>query len=77
MKSEKSNLSVRSNLMLDDEQHQPKHVYLPGDFVTEVYREFRDVRIKERKLTKQQLVESRQYLVCIRCRRPCAGTCGG
>ncbi len=73
----KSNLSVRSNLMLDDPQHEPKHKYLPGDFVTQVYEEFRDSRIIENRMTKQQLIESRQYLVCIRCRRPCAGTCGG
>jgi len=72
----KSNLSVRSNLMLDDERHQPKHIHLPGDFVTEVYRDFRDIRVKEQILTEQQLIENRQYLVCIRCRRPCAGTCG-
>ncbi len=73
----KSNLSVRSNLMLDDEQHLFKYTYLPGDFVTEVYPEFRDSRVKELRLTKQQLIENRQYLVCMRCRRPCAGTCGG
>ena len=72
-----SNLSVRSNLMLDDEEHEPKHKYLPGDFVTEVYQSFRDSRVKESYLTKQQLIENRQYIICIRCRRPCAGTCGG
>ena len=73
----KSNLSVRSNLMLDDLQHEPKHKYLPGDFVTQVYSSFRHVSIIERRLTRQQLIEHRQYLVCIRCKRPCAGTCGG
>lgn len=74
-----SNLSVRSNLMLDDKAHEPKYRYLPGDFVTEVYRElgFTDPAMKEKVLTQQQLIESRQYLVCMRCRRPCAGTCGG
>lgn len=72
----KSNLSVRSNLMIDDEHHKEHYRYLPGDFVTEIYTSFRDVRVKEQYLTKQQLIENRQYLVCMRCRRPCAGTCG-
>lgn len=73
----KSNLSVGSNLMLDDMTHEPKHRYLPGDFVVQVYPNFRDARFIEKYLTARQLVEYRQYLVCIRCRRPCAGTCGG
>jgi len=72
-----SNLSVRSNLMLDDTQHEPKYKYLPGDFVVQVYIEFRDVRVVESYLSRQQLIEYRQYIKCIRCRRPCAGTCGG
>lgn len=71
-----SNLSVQSNLMLDDEEHEPKYRYLPGDFVIQVHPNFRDSRVIESYLTKEQLVEYRQYLVCIRCRRPCAGTCG-
>jgi len=71
-----SNLLVRSNLMLDDKTHEPKYRYLPGDFVVQVYSNFRDARVIEDYLTARQLVEYRQYLVCIRCRRPCAGTCG-
>jgi hypothetical protein len=71
-----SNLSVASNLMLDDEDHRPQCHYLPGDFVTQVYSHMGDVRVMDRFLTKQQIIEHRQYLVCIRCGRPCAGTCG-
>jgi hypothetical protein len=70
-----SNLAVRSNLMLDDEQHKLQYRYLPGDFVKMVYPELSDVRVYEATLTEQQITEMRQYLVCIRCRRPCAGTC--
>jgi hypothetical protein len=70
-----SNLAVRSNLMLDDEQHKLKYRYLPGDFVRMVYPEMADVRSFEDALSTQQIVEMQQYLVCIRCRRPCAGTC--
>jgi len=71
-----SNLSVRSNLMLDDDQHQPQYRYLPGDFVKEVYPNLVDVRVYQQALTKKQIVELEQYLVCIRCHRACAGTCG-
>jgi hypothetical protein len=71
-----SNLSVRSNLMLDDEKHKPQHRYLPGDFVKEVYPDLVDTRIYLQELTKVQIIELQQYLVCIRCHRPCAGTCG-
>lgn len=71
-----SNLAVRSNLMLLDEQHQYQYRYLPGDFVKMVYPELTDVRLYERNLSPQQIIEMKQYLVCIRCRRPCAGTCG-
>ncbi len=71
-----SNLSVRSNLMLDDEAHRPQYRYLPGDFLKEVYPNFADTRIMEDVLTRQQIIELRQYLVCIRCGRRCAGSCG-
>jgi hypothetical protein len=70
------NLAVRSNLMLDDEHHKPQYRYLPGDFVKLVYPELADVRTYDSTLTRQQTIEMRQYLVCVRCRRPCAGTCG-
>jgi hypothetical protein len=72
----KSNLAVRSNLMLDDEEHKIQHRYLPGDFVKAVYPGLTDVRVYEETLTTAQIVEMRQYLVCFRCLRPCAGTCG-
>ena len=70
-----SNLQIRSNLMLDDEEHTPHHRYLPGDFLALVYKGKVDNRIVERELTQRQLVEYRQYLPCIRCGKRCAGTC--
>jgi hypothetical protein len=73
--AEHSNVSIRSNVMLDDAQHQQKYRYLPGDFAAQVYAECRDARTTEYYLTPQQLIEKMQYLICIRCRRPCAGTC--
>jgi hypothetical protein len=70
----KSNLSVRSNLMVDNDK-EPKYRYLPGDFIGQVYPDFLDSRIIEECLTECQLREYWQYLVCRLCRRPCAGTC--
>ena len=70
-----SNLAVRSNLMVDDDQHQEHWRYLPGDFVKQVYPNMVDVRTITSYLNPQQIIEHQQYLVCIRCGRPCAGTC--
>jgi hypothetical protein len=74
-KDERSNVSIRSNVMLDDKHHQRKYRYLPGDFAAQVYQECRDVRTADQYLSPEQLVERRQYIVCRRCQRPCAGTC--
>lgn len=71
-----SNLAVRSNLMLDDDQHQPQHRFIPGDYVGKIYPGLVDVRVYETALSKRQIIELQQYLVCVRCHRPCAGTCG-
>jgi hypothetical protein len=71
----KSNLSVKSNLMLDDDERRPQYRYIPGDYVGEIYPQFVDVRVYESVLSKQQIIELEQYLVCVRCHRPCAGTC--
>jgi hypothetical protein len=70
-----SNLAVRSNLMLDDEAHSPQHRYIPGDYMRAIYPELTDVRLYETALTRTQIIEMKQYLVCLRCRRPCAGMC--
>ena len=73
--SDSSNVSVRSNVMLDDVEHKHMYRFLPGDFAAQVYPECRDVRSFERLLTKTQLIEKQQYLICMLCKRPCAGTC--
>lgn len=70
-----SNLSVRSNLMIDDAAHKPHYRYVPGDYVGQIYPEFTDVRVYGLTLSQQQINEMRQYLVCRRCGRPCAGMC--
>jgi hypothetical protein len=72
----RSDLTVRANLMIDDEVHKPESRYLPGDFVAAVFPEFRDRRVADTRMTPQQLSERDQYLVCAICGRTCAGTCG-
>jgi hypothetical protein len=69
------NIQVSSNLMIDDEQHRPHYRFLPGDFVGEIYPALVDNRVWERELTPMQRMEFTQYIVCVRCRRTCAGTC--
>ena len=71
----KANLDIRSNLMLDDKKHEAKHRYLPGDFVAQVYPNKVDRRVIEKELTRKQIIEYEQYLVCLTCKKPCAGTC--
>jgi len=69
------NLAIRSNLMIDNEPHKPEYRYLPGDYIGQIYPEKIDSRVIERELSKQQLIEHDQYLECLICKRPCAGTC--
>jgi hypothetical protein len=76
MKNKKSKLMIFSNLMLDDDQHMPKHKYMPGDYLPLVYKEFRDKRTWEN-LSERQIAEATQYIVCGKCNRTCAGTCEG
>ena len=71
----KSNLCIRSNLMIDDEAHKLHYKYLPGDYIGQIYPGKVDSRVIEGELSKQQLMEYRQYLQCLLCRLPCAGTC--
>lgn len=70
-----SNLHIRSNLMVCDEEHQPEYKYMPGDYIGQIYPKFMDGRVIERYLTRQQIIEYEQYLVCLICGIPCAGTC--
>jgi len=75
MNGERSELMLFSNLMLDDDQHKPTYKYMPGDYVVLVFREYRDKRTWER-LSSQQIMELTQYVICSKCNRACAGTCG-
>jgi len=71
----RSDLQVASNLMLDDGGHQPHYRYMPGDLVAHIYREFANPESMHLWLTPQQQREYLQYLPCLLCGRPCAGTC--
>ena len=72
-----SNLSIKSNLMIDDKNHKPETRYLPGDFVAQLYPGMVDKRLIESELTRRQKIEYEQYLICSICKKPCAGTCQG
>lgn len=71
----RSDLQVASNLMLDDEEHRPHYRFLPGDMVGQIYKEFVNPETIHRWLTPRQVSEYFQYLPCLLCGRPCAGTC--
>jgi len=71
----KSNLSIKSNLMIADDDHKPEYKYLPGDYIGHIYREKVDSRVIDRELTRQQRIEYDQYLECLTCGKPCAGSC--
>jgi len=71
----RSDLQVASNLMVEDSDHQTHYRYMPGDLVGHIYREFVNPESLHRWLTPQQEKEYLQYLPCLLCGRPCAGTC--
>jgi len=71
----KSNVNIRSNLMIDDEAHKPEYKYLPGDYIGQIYPGKIDSRVIDRELSRQQIIEYDQYLECLICRKPCAGLC--
>jgi hypothetical protein len=75
-----SNLTVRSNLMVDDARSRDLRRFLPGDFRADVYPDDFDGPVLFRvdapgRPTDLQIIEFKQYLRCKRCRLPCAGTC--
>ena len=70
-----SNLSVSSNLMLDDDEHKPEYRYFPGDYLAIVNKTLVDVRVIDSNLTRRQIIEYKQYIPCLICGYTCAGTC--
>jgi hypothetical protein len=71
----KSNLRILSNIMIDDTEHKPLQKYIPGDYIGQIYPCYIDVRAIDTCLTSKQIIELKQYLVCLRCRNTCSGTC--
>lgn len=71
----KSNIAIKSNLVLDHPNYTPVHRFVPGDFVKQIYPGLTDSRVIGSALTQRQIIELEQYLVCIVCGLPCAGTC--
>jgi hypothetical protein len=77
-----SNLQIKSNLMVEktdgfevtNSKYQRR--YFPGDFAALIEpSRMKDNRGRERYFTRQQIDEYQQTIVCLTCKRPCAGTC--
>ena len=81
--SEEPFLELTPNVMLDSDVVTGERLsademirYLPGDFAVKVYgRNWLNPTNIRRHLTPTQLVEYKQYMECVLCRRPCAGLC--
>jgi hypothetical protein len=73
--TDSSNLQLKSNLMIDDGTKNQTH-YFPGDFAAHIQpHRMRDKRIRKQYFKPHQIHEYEQTLVCLICKRPCAGTC--
>lgn len=70
---QRSNIALKSNVMV--EGHKTLRESCPGDLAYLLYRSLFDVRVRDKHLSKQQIQEYQQTLICLLCRRPCAGTC--
>jgi hypothetical protein len=71
----KSNLQIKSNLMIDDGKKKLIH-YVPGYLLRNLHPSYKDSRvINTLGLSSQQLYEYEMTIMCLVCRRPCAGTC--
>jgi hypothetical protein len=69
-----SQLTLNSNLMIDDEKHKPQCRFMLGDYVALLYKGLADKRSWDQ-LTPQQIKELQLYVVCAHCGQTCAGTC--
>jgi len=70
-----SNLQILSNMMIDDLAHKEQRKYIPGDLFKELYPLDASVQCRKWTMTPQQIIESQQYVPCLRCGRQCMGTC--
>lgn len=79
---QQSNLQLKSNLMVEtvdgvEVKNAKEQIrYFPGDFAALIEpSRMEDIRCREKYFTPQQIDEYRQTIVCLTCKRPCAGTC--
>lgn len=76
-----TNVTIKSNLMAKVRMRprEQQYRYMPGDLVFQMYKVHGlpnlDGELLERNLTKKQVNEYQQKLICLRCHRACAGTC--
>lgn len=78
--SNKPNVSVVPNVMVVPipSDSAKEIAALPGDFAMLVYKKlWPDLQIQYKMLSRKQMQEYLQYLVCMLCNKPCAGLCEG
>jgi hypothetical protein len=63
-----NNVSVLSNIMIDNGDKQKKHLYVPGDFLAIIEPQLIEKRVIDRELTPRQKEEYLRYLPCSLCK---------
>ena len=69
----KSNLMIRSNVMVEGQAN--KYKFVPGDLIIQLFPEWSDNRVIAKHLSPQQIEEYQESLICLLCKKPCIGTC--
>lgn len=78
---QQSNLKLKSNLMVEtvngNQEKTKKQIQcFPGDFAALIEPSLmKDTRCQGKYFTREQILEYQQTIVCLTCKKPCAGTC--
>lgn len=72
------NVDLVPNVMVAKERPADEIAELAGDLAVRIYKkDWPNPAVVRAMLTDVQYVEYEQYMVCLRCGKPCAGTCDG
>lgn len=76
----KSNIHIKANVMIDDDEHKHEIEYVPGDLLYLIDRMRLDKRTIDdgnvhNRATLLQIEEYLETILCLNCKMPCAGTC--
>jgi len=70
-----SNVMIYSNLMPDEGKYLPEKKHIPGDMFKLLYPTETDSRVQCHSMSPRQIKEMHAFLLCLLCKKPCAGTC--